>query len=245
MPWMELREGTLWDHQLDADASTADPYPRVFLTGDGHRKPPFGWVRRQTALRAYLQEQLVEGQVCVHVEELQNDTSSESVDMDLLPAFFAGRVFGWELPIYRQLKPVMEQCLSTIERPDQAIQLADSMLSVSTSLAAMRDTAGLADLTPKILLYRAHYEALAKQSSPPSQFTSEAEAFPSEYFTAAMKMRTAVNPEIGQAIQAKIDQHPDCIHLITCGHTHIEENPLQNFIQVPPGAFGVVDKFKG
>jgi hypothetical protein len=66
-----------------------------------------------------------------------------------------------------------------------------------------------------------------------------------QYYRDAMSLRTDINNMIGANIQAKIDDYPDHLHLITCGDAHITVNPLYAFITPPAGCFGVVDENQG
>ena len=71
MPWQVVPNGTLralTNGTLAALLRGDAPVPRFFLTGDGHRHPPFEWTNVCTDLRLHFQTLMAANQLCVHVE---------------------------------------------------------------------------------------------------------------------------------------------------------------------------------
>ena len=258
MAWSTLPQGTLWQSSNDPLAGALNPIPSTFLTGDGHRRPMFNWVTRNRTLKEHLLTRLAENKLCLHVELQQEEVNHSAINPSLHAALDQGKVFGWELPIYKELKPLME-LYSNPPRGAEAVAAADSMLRVDGLLSQFGDAGGLQFMRPRI-------EDFRKRHSPPqSGFSSLLSAFgkpeastlnPAEtenedlqfliaYYNAGWQMRTSVNPEIAANIQSNISQHPDHTHLITCGHTHLSENPLHHYLHPAGGTSGVVDQDPG
>jgi hypothetical protein len=79
MPWKNLASGTLQGLSDATLGATLTPMPRFFLTGDGHRHPPFGWTSACKGLRAHFERLMASQMLCAHVEEHQEEVKDTSV----------------------------------------------------------------------------------------------------------------------------------------------------------------------
>jgi hypothetical protein len=102
--------------------------PRFFLTGDGHRHPPFGWTSACKGLRAHFERLMASQMLCAHVEEHQEEVKDTSVPTWFPLLYDQGRIFGWELAIYRDLRPVMEKCTDLMAAVGTGLDLSASVI---------------------------------------------------------------------------------------------------------------------
>ncbi len=253
MPWTVLPPNTLsnmTDDALDDMLHGDAPIPRFFLTGDGHGNPPFQWVNACPAMTLYFQNLMFNNRLCAHVEQHQEDVTINSVPNQLQLLYGQNRIFGWELDIYRDLQPLMEMCLAIAAAPNlnpgiianDVVELHREIVRVDALLWQIGNPAGLRNLVGQSFQFRGYFQGVASNGNPRNLATEgQYAAFVMNYFNIAMGLRTTVNNYIGQNIQNVINAHPNDTHIITCGDAHIFHNPLQNYINLPHGANGVVD----
>jgi hypothetical protein len=251
MPWQNLANGALWGlSNATLTATLGNPLPRFFMTGDGHRSPPFRWIAACDGLKVHFMTLMSQNMLCVHVEQHPDDVSEESVPPLLYPVVNPRRVFGWELAIYKDLLPIMTQCMqlaSSSLRPadvtDDVVALDREIIRVNALLWQIGNPLALQTAPAQSLAFRRYYEGVVRngQQRQPATETQYGQ-FVLGYQNAAMGLRTAVNSYIGHNIQLIINQYPQCTHLITCGDAHITQNPLAQYVTtLPAGAMGVVD----
>jgi hypothetical protein len=245
--WTVLPEGTLWNlNDNNYQQLLGTPLPQFFMSGDGHRNPPFEWATGSGMLKTHFLELMLSNRLCAHVEQQPEEVTYDSVHPFLTPVAVNQRVFGWELEIYKSLNPIMKQCLEmagalAIDK-HQAINLGQEMLRVNAMMWKIRQSAAMTSLIDQANEFHEYY--LRAENENESR-DDEYRAFLLSYQNAAMQLRTDANLEIGANIQTKVDQLQGSTHLITCGDAHITENPLWHYIQLPPGTRGVVDPAHG
>jgi hypothetical protein len=212
--------------------------PTVYLTGDGHRDPPFAWTT-QNAWPGFFRDLIEADGLCVHVEEYPENVTVGSVPDLLRPLVTRGRVFGWEPAFYRTIQAVMERCREVAGedrlRPRDISSLARAMIEVSQA-GYLRNEAIRAttfNLTAMNLIER--------DDLVPMDRLVGYRQFLVAYINTAMRLRVEINDVIGGNVQRVIDRFPDNVHLVTCGNAHLVQNPLYQYIDPPPGCFGVVD----
>jgi hypothetical protein len=226
--------------------------PQFFMTGDGHRHPPFAWTMACTNLRLRFQTLMSQQQLCAHVEQHQDAVTDNSVPVLLQPLFLQGRVFGWELEIYRHLQPVMEQCMTLAEEVDagrrtpadllrDVVALDRDVIRIHGLLWQIGNPTGLSGAMAQHEQYRQYYQGLSKGQPRNRATETQYQQFLLNYHRTTMALRTEVNQFIGNNIQKVVDRFPTCTHIITCGDAHITHNPLAQYVQLPGGAAGVVD----
>ena len=254
MPWRRLSKGTLKglsDATLDR---TLSPMPRFFLTGDGHGYPPFEWINACPRLRAHFIDLMAKNKLCAHVEQFKDQVTAQSIPLELCQLYDQRRVFGWELEIFADLLPIIDNCRE-IAPPvqadhnvfallDQIVDLLRRMSRVSERLSEIGNPASLDTLARESARYTKYFEGLKQR---PTSRDRARELDCGKFLMAFQnevgdKLRTDVNPYIGANIQKKIIEFADCTHLITCGGAHITTNPLDAYIPLAEGAEGVVDE---
>lgn len=248
MPWQVVPNGTLralTNGTLATIFRGDAAIPRFFMTGDGHRHPPFEWINVCTDLRLHFQTLMASNLLCAHVETYQDAVNDNSVPVTLQPLVLQGMVFGWELEIYKYMLPLMEQSMriatddpinpSDVMNFDRELARLHAMLWMIGNPAALRASLGAHEP------YVTYYRKVAKGAPRVRLTETNYQTFLIAYHNLTMGFRTTVNPYIGQNIQRSINLHPNATHLITCGAAHIPINPLQNFILLPGGATGIVD----
>lgn len=250
MPWRLLTPCTL-KTLTDADIGTAFPggFPQYFMTGDGHRIPPFNWALQPPGLKVHLLTQMAQGKLCAHVEQHPEDVTEESVPPALYPLFLIKRVFGWELDVYRYIGKTMATCWALMgdvgtKAPAATAQavanLHQQMTEVQNRLGEIGNPpvhgGGLAAHAPFLQYYSGN-------PAPNAAADEQYQVFLKDYFNWAMGLRTTdgVHHAIAANIKKVTDQYPDSTHLITCGNEHILTNALYNFIILPDGYEGVAD----
>jgi hypothetical protein len=236
MAWQLLPNGSfrgLTDTTLNA--TLGNPLPQFFLSGDGHRHPPFSWAESCPSLKYHFMGLLATRTLCAHVELHQQDVRDDSVPAFLNPLIYEQKVFGWELSIYKQLLPVMELCtdlasnigllgptpavIRDVVLLDKGIVQLDALLWQVGSPAALKKTT-------ESLTYRKYYEGVGKGGQRNMGTEQEFLQFVLAYNNAAMRLRTDANQYIAQNIWKKIQLHPHDTHLITVGAAHITTNPV-------------------
>ncbi len=225
--------------------------PRFFMTGDGHRSPPFAWTMACDTLKLHFQNLMLTDQLCAHVEQQQSDVRPGSVPGPLQLLYQQQRIFGWELDIYKDLLKVMELCLDVASRVsyeappkvlNDVVAVDKEIIRVHALLWKIGNPIALRNAAAQSLNYRQYYENVCKAKAPRNLGTERLYSqFLMGYQNIAMGLRTTVNNYIGANIQRVINQFPNCTHLITCGDAHITYNPLAQYILLPQGAVGIVD----
>lgn len=241
MPWNLLAAGTL--NGLTAatrDAIIGNPPSRFYMTGDGHRHPPFRWATLP-AVRIHFMEQQAAGQLCLHVELHQDEVTADSVPPMFNPASMAGKVFGWELSMFRDLLPVMNlimEIMNTVPHPrmvdvarlDRDMVLMSSLAWKVGSPPWMMAAPGLS--TP----FRVYWNSVLRLAPAPVPRVAATEdayqVFINTYNNNAMRLRTDANNFIAINIARSIALFPNDTHLITLGSAHLTTNPVQNFLNI-------------
>ena len=248
MPWQIVPNGTLralTNGTLAGMFRGDAPVPRFFLTGDGHRHPPFEWTNVCTDLRLHFQTLMAANQLCVHVETYQDAVDDNAVPVVLQPLVLQGMVFGWELEIYRYMLPLMEQSMRIATddpiNPADVMQFDRELVRLNGSLWMIGNPPALTGAMAAHEPFVRYYRGVANGQPRVLLTETNYQAFLIAYHNTTMGFRTTVNPYIAQNIQRVINLHPNATHLITCGAAHITVNPLQNFIVLPGPAVGIVD----
>ena len=255
MPWRILEPGTLRGLTNDNFATVLSPMPRIFLTGDAHRTPPFRWTMASDASKIHFLTLMADNRLCAHVEEFQDQVNDHSIPPELAPLLHQERVFGWELPIFRGLHELMEASMKLVaEVPDAGPGLLAKVRALIDNMARVRRQMGSVGNPVQISAtmleprdYLVYFEAIdgggVRNKDREAQFVALLKRFINE----AMALRTQVNPYISARIQAKIDELPaDCVHIITCGNAHliqtdeIPDPPVQDSLNIGDSP-GVVD----
>lgn len=261
MGWFVLAPGRLQRiTNLDfAEYARSDlTWPKVFMTGDGHRTPAFAWTGACTSVTDFFTHALAAGRLYTYVE-----VRPAAVTANLVPGFLAalygqGRIIGWELPLFEQLQPSMDKSLevATLEIDLQRLDAVGRVLgefdtlidAVPEILRANRTMdvttfTHVADIMECLTTYkrrRAEFKAAVAK-----KLTDAAK----NYFNACMGLRccASYHQAVGDTIQRSILQAQDSIHLIACGDNHITCNgPLQQFIALDVlNALGWVDASHG
>ena len=213
--------------------------PMVFMTGDGHRNPPFKWTTRGVWCNFFKEIVQING-LCCHVEKYSDSVSKEDVPLGLRAVFNNNKVFGWEPDFYKKLQELMEKCFSFI-----AVEKI-SMSDISIITNTMRRIAGLGYLTQEAITALDYWEKAkeTKKDPVPMKLLPGYQKFLGKYAgTRAMQLRTEIHKDVGATIQENIDRYAGDMHLITCGDAHITcSDPLYLHVKPPIGTFGVVDE---
>lgn len=251
MEWKTLPKGYLSKLRDSKDVSALlnNGTTRVFLTGDGHRHPPFEWAVSCPDLKLHFQQLMGENKLCAHVEQYPDQVDDSSVPHLLQPLVVMKRVFGWELAFYRQLEEVMKLCMELASRLHEGpVAVLSDVVAMDGGILRIRDLSWevggpqfLKDAVGTSWNFRQQYEGAAKK--PPTGAAPEMlyRTFLLGYYNNAMALRTGVNRYIGQNITRVLRQYSDSTHIITCGDAHITQDPLHMYIELPAGADGVID----
>jgi hypothetical protein len=261
MGWVVLAPGTLQqitDRTFDEYAKSDLVWPKVFLTGDGHRTPAFAWTGACPNVTDFFRHALAADRLYAYVE-----VRPSAVAANLVPAFLGalygqGRIIGWELSLFEQLQPSMDKSL-------EVATLEIDLKRLDAIGQVLREFDGLINAVPEIL--RANrtmdlttFEHIAAIMGCLTTYQRRRAEFNAEeakkltnaaknYFNACMGLRccASYHQAVGDAIQRNILQAPNAIHLIACGDNHLTCNgPLQQFIALDMmNALGWVDASHG
>jgi hypothetical protein len=227
----------------EAGESFPDEYlPMLFMTGDGHRNPPFAWAVRDLWWGVF--GDIVEmDKLCCHVELFGDQVTQNSVPARLRPVYNRGKVFGWEPDFYRLVLKVMERALQMFANQDQGWTPKD-VIWITSNIRAIGTLGYLrhrvqAAVTPHATALKTSKQRLTEKDLP--GFARYLLAYQND----AMGLRTAINNVIGANIQRIVDRYPDHMHLITCGDAHITTNPLYGYVNPPVGTYGIADASRG
>lgn len=250
MIWRTVPSGTL--NGLSArniDGVLGTPRTRFYLTGDGHRNPPFAWATRPAVLQHFL-GLMAAGRLCLHVEEHQDAIKAASIPWQFDHVREQNKVFGWELSIYRHLQPAMELAMSLMgdmpRPPMQDVVALDRHLIQINALAwkygnrrFMRDSADTANE------FRIHLIELARNKTQRNgAIEDDYTQFLKKFFNECMDYRCKANIFIGANIRNAIARFPNATHLITVGNAHLDSNPVQQYIDIG-SEDGVIDPSQG
>lgn len=110
MAWQRKNSGTLGTLTDDTLSSihVSGEMPKVFLTGDAHRQPPFQWIESCKKLKQHFQELIRQNQLWVYVEEFQDKIEFGHVPALLHPLIGTQRMVGWEPQVYWHIYKVMK-----------------------------------------------------------------------------------------------------------------------------------------
>jgi hypothetical protein len=219
--------------------------PMVYMTGDGHRTPPFKWAT-QDVWSGFFKQFIDMNKICCHVETFSNEVQATSVPKLFEPVFYNLKVFGFELEVFKIIKVIIPY---NMEMRSSKIAVGQSQpLSeiryITKEMWRVHDMGYLQNEGEEAMRQWEKFKSMGHDPVPAKALPGFSK-FLSEYNYAAMALRTVVNDEIGANIQRIIKQFPDHLHMITCGDAHIFENPLYNYIQPPLGCFGVADQHQG
>jgi hypothetical protein len=218
-----------------------DSKPRAYMTGDGHRKPPFEWAAQ--GVWAGLFKQLIErNEICCHVETFSGQVKPDSVPELFEPVLCNHKVFGFEPDVFQILKEIINNNYEIRPKIESG---EDVKLSIIREVFnAMWNVGRLKYLVDEAKEAKRQVDNIKKLGVDPVP----AKALPlwseflSKYNNAAMELRTGVNHEFGANIQKIIQKFPNDVHMITCGDAHIKVNPLYQYIQLPIGCYGFADE---
>ena len=261
MPWRRVADGTLrslTDGDVAAYLDQPQQVPRFFLTGDAHRDPPFEWTRSCPRLALHFLNLVQAGTLCAHVEQYPEDVTSTSLPTNLRYIHEVGKVFGWELGIFRLLQPSMEFVISiTADYQERALGKSqmDSKKAVrdidrfiklfdpaNACLAEIGNPNCLRDVKTHLTVFRSYFNWVGWPGTPVNLAT-EYNFFKllQNFGRDTMTLRTTANPYMAQNIWQNIQKYPNDTHIITCGNNHILDNPIQHYLPLPNGAIGIID----
>lgn len=250
MPWTLLPAGTfngLSDATVDAVLGT--PRARYFISGDGHRTPPFAWAVRP-AVRPYFQELMAAGNLCLHVEQHQEDVTDQSIPALFDPVFVQQQVFGWELDMFKHLLPVMNlimEIMGSMPTPD----LAD-VVTLHRHMIRMNDLAWKVGNPPWIFAalalsdgflayWKRRLDINPLNRIPAVGATEDGYLnFLNQYNNSCMALRCDANNFIAVNLMNAMARFPNATHLITVGNAHLVTNPVQQYINIGLNA-GLID----
>ena len=250
MPWTLLAGGTFNGlNPATLAAVVGNPPSRFYLSGDGHRTPPFQWAVRPAVL-LHFQTLMAAGNLCLHVEQLQEDVSSDS-----LPPLFARliqqkMVFGWELSMFKDLLPVMNLCMDLMgQLPNpslnEVVALHREMIRIDGLGWKVGNPPWMHAAVAQSDIFKTYWSGVASKTTPRNNATQDNYlTFLAQYNNNAMGLRTDANNFIAVNINRVIAAHPNATHLITVGNAHITTNPVQQYINLGTEV-GLVDPSQG
>jgi hypothetical protein len=214
--------------------------PKVYMTGDAHRTPPFEWATVNVWGHFFLAWVGV-NKICCHVEKFSDEVEATSVPNFFAPVFHNHKVFGFEPNVFKTIKEIIlvnMEIRSELSRG--ASQSKSKIHSVIRQMSHVHDMGYIQDGGQEAMRLWDQIRKMTIDPVPPKVLWPFSD-FLSKYNNAAMELRTGVNREIGANIQRIISQFPDHVHMITCGDAHIKHNPLYEYIQPSLGCFGIAD----
>jgi hypothetical protein len=261
MPWLRVADGTLrslTDGDIGVFLDRPQLVPRFFLTGDGHRDPPFEWTKSCPRLALHFFNLVQSGRLCAHVEQYPEDVKSTSLPTNLRYIFEVGKVFGWELRIFGLLQPSMEFVTSITADYQEKAREASSMDSkkavqdidkfvtlfdpANANLAEVGNPDCLRNIKTQLSIFRSYFKCVGWPGKSLNLATEyKFYELLKNFGRDTMSLRTTANPFMAQNIWQNIQKYPHDTHIITCGNNHILDNPLQNYLPLPNGAVGIID----
>jgi len=242
MPWILHPAGTF--NGLSAatiDAVLGVPRARYYLSGDGHRTPPFAWAVRP-AVRAHFLNLMATGNLCLHVEQHQEDVTDQSIPAQFDPVFVQHKVFGWELSMFKHLLPVMTLIMDVMgQLPDPALSDVVALHRDMVRMDALAWSVGnppwihnaLAQSDVFLAYWKLRLHENHAQRIPPNAATElNYMTFLNQYNNACMALRCDANNFIAVNIMNAMARFPNDTHLITVGNAHLVTNPVQQYINI-------------
>ena len=80
--------------------------PMVYITGDGHRTPPFKWATDDT-WADFFKQFVGMNKICCHVETFSDEVKATSVPKLFEPVFHNRKVFGFEPNVFKTIKEII------------------------------------------------------------------------------------------------------------------------------------------
>jgi hypothetical protein len=240
-----LTSGTDPGVELAAAADQfGDEYtPMLFMTGDGHAHPSFGWTMRGH-WPAFFREVVAINKVCCHVEQFANTVTAAAVPAVLADVYRNGKVFGWEPEVFKTIQRVLEAVNEMLA--DVLTGIAPNRGDINYLTKDMWAVHGQGQLRAEGVQAMQYWDIARAQNSDPVPLSALPNfgTFLRNYQRAAMQLRTGIHPVIARHLQGLIDRYPDHMHLISCGDAHLIYNALHGYLTPPPGTFGVADQLK-
>ncbi|AQS36163.1 hypothetical protein Sps_00974 [Shewanella psychrophila] len=226
--WTHLK-GTIkeWLSKSNSDK------PKIIMTGDGHRSPPFAYAEGNEFIKKEAQRK----QLFLYVEATQEDVDTNInnfIPKTMQKGFFAKgptKVIGWEPKISQLMKKTFDDVIASLNVEqenrksmfdgllEQNTMIFHSLLEENESLAIEFNTASnkhLASIDP------------ANQNFSEAQVANDARDI--------MKIVSGswrddyINPVIGKRIAKDIMNNPNATFLISIGDCHLNVNPIQKHI---------------
>lgn len=227
---------------LAANAFPSEYVPMVFMTGDGHRRPPFKWTCHEHWL-SFFDALVAANEICCHVEKYSDAVESEDVPANLQKVFMNNKVFGWEPEIFKDLEKIQNECFRMMGEDKISISevriLTNSMRRVTLSNYLEDESNIASEFYLNAIALRSEYFSLSALKG--------YENFIGKYAgTSVMKLRTLIHAEVGSTIEGHMKLLPDHMHIVTCGDAHIScSDPLYDHVAPPIGTFGIADRSQG
>jgi hypothetical protein len=265
MGWIVHPPGTLQritDNDFNEFRRSDVTWPRVFMTGDGHRTPAFRWTEACLSVNEFFRSELANNRLYAYVEVRPADVTADHVPGFLAALKDQGHIIGWELPVFEQLQPSMHASLE-VKALEIRLQHLDGLSPVLVPfdelITAVPEVLGTNRLIDEATFGHVNtiIECLDKyfgrQRHSRAEFTAEvADTLKNtalNYFNSCMGLRSSASYHraVGTEIQRNILQAPASTHLIACGDNHlICADPLQQFIGLDVArALGWVDAAHG
>lgn len=228
--------------------------PMLFMTGDGHRNPPFECTNRGV-WAGFFDQVVAHNKVCCHVEVYADAVTAEAVPRHLQPVFTNRKVFGWEPECFKDIEIILEcvNALRPLAHDDQEVMPISWIRTLVDHLDAFRRSPDAGSHLQNEKINARHYLDKALKNVQVRNAVNVVASSRMGGFavllgicnTTAMQLRTVLNDAMGRNIQAVVDRYPDHMHLITCGDAHVTTNPLYAYIEPPLGVFGIADEDHG
>jgi hypothetical protein len=226
--------------------------PTVFMTGDGHREPPFAWTARHP-WDDFFRNLVKENLICCHVEKFADAVTQDCVPVAFAPVYRNGKVFGWEPDVFKRIRDIIQRIWTLRSQLQMNGSLSKSDIAGITGRMVVVGREGYLDGEAAIAEHLGQ-RARTSQSDPvPSREVPELDDLFKIYNQNAMALRTKVHNVVGKTIQRRMDAYPGHFHLITCGDAHMINTtdgglvypPLYTFVNPPTGTFGIADEHHG
>ncbi|NYF22068.1 hypothetical protein HDC36_003544 [Xanthomonas sp. JAI131] len=229
--------------------------PVVFMTGDGHRNPPFEWTNRGV-WTGFFDGIMADNKLCCHVEVYADAVAADSVPRHLRPVFMNRKVFGWEPECFKAVEGILisVNALLPFAMDSKEVMAMSDIEALVGHIDAFRNSPDAGrHLVDEQTMAR---QFLSLKASRQVQLANGKRVVATAGMLGfdklllqcnriSMQLRTVMNDVMGRNIQAVIDRHPDHMHLITCGDAHVTTNPLYGYIEPPIGTFGIADEDHG
>lgn len=261
--WKVCEKGTL--KQIGSVEDLTDlvgGLPQFYITGDGHRDPPFKWAV-ESGLKPHFAELAEKGKLVAYVEEFQKNVSVNSVPASLKSLALSGRVIGFEPDVWRVLEPEMQILQNqAVELMSTAKNLSDTVSKAHGAIKRVVQCAGqlgnpgfILDIQEYVKVFDLYVGKVAP-SGLSSMFT-KAEKRDSnremshgktlaKFNNQLMNLRTTIgNQQMAAELLKGFVKYSDSVHIVSIGKHHIDNNPIQNLLAIPKDAVGVVDPDDG